>query len=66
MNNSLSSIKNGHLLKYIYIYIGNKPSHIITKIQLPIQLVGTHTIHHAQGLTLDCLAFDQIGVTKHS
>jgi hypothetical protein len=32
---------------------------------LPIQLVGTHTIHHAQGLTLDRLAFDPTCGTKH-
>jgi len=30
-----------------------------------MQLSTTHTIHHAQGLTFDHLAFDSSGVTKH-
>jgi hypothetical protein len=30
-----------------------------------MQLSTTRTIHHAQGLTFDHLAFDSLGVTKH-
>jgi hypothetical protein len=41
------------------------PNHTITRIQYPIQLVVSRTIHHAQGFTLDCLVFDPISVTKH-
>jgi hypothetical protein len=33
---------------------------------LLIQPPATHTIHHAQGLTFDCLACDIIGATKTS
>jgi hypothetical protein len=33
---------------------------------LLIQPPTTHTIHHAQGLTFDHLAFDIIGATKNS
>jgi hypothetical protein len=33
-------------------------------IQFPIQLVVGHTIHSAQGLSLDHLAFESIGVTN--
>jgi hypothetical protein len=32
---------------------------------LPIELIGTRTIHHAQGLTLDRLTFDPTCGTKH-
>jgi hypothetical protein len=45
--------------------IGNNPSHIIIRIQFPIQLAATHTIHRAQGLTLDHLTFNPNGITKH-
>jgi hypothetical protein len=45
--------------------IGNNPSHIIMEIQFLIQLVATRTIHYSQGLTLDHLTFDSIGVIKH-
>ncbi len=34
------------------IQIGSNFSHII-RTQFPIQLTATHTIHQAQGLTLD-------------
>jgi hypothetical protein len=47
------------------IQIGSNSIHIITKIQFPIQLVATHTIHQTQGLTLDHLAFDPNGVYKY-
>jgi hypothetical protein len=47
------------------IQIGSNSIHIITKIQFPIQLVATHTIHWTQGLTLDHLAFDPNGVYKY-
>jgi hypothetical protein len=51
--------------KVVEIKIGNNPSHTITKIQFPIQLVVACTIHHLQGLILDGLAFDPNGVKKH-
>jgi len=34
------------------------------RIQFPIQLVVTRTIHRSQRLTFDCLTFDIISVTK--
>ncbi len=34
-------------------------------MRIPIQLVMTQTIHRSNGLTLDCLTFDLINVTKH-
>ncbi len=51
--------------KFTKIQIGNNPSHIIIRIQFPIQLVVAHTIHRAQGLTFDCLTFYPSGITKH-
>jgi hypothetical protein len=51
--------------KNIEIQIGSNPCHVITRIQFPIQLVATRTIHHSQNITFDRLAFDPIGVTKH-
>jgi hypothetical protein len=45
--------------------MGNNPSHIITRIQFPIQLVVARTIHYAQGFKLDHLAFGLTSVTKH-
>jgi hypothetical protein len=47
------------------IQIGSNSFHIITRTQFPIQLATTHTIHQAQGLTLDYLTFDPIKVYKH-
>jgi hypothetical protein len=47
------------------IQIGSNSFHIITRTLFPIQLVTTHTIHRAQGLTLDYLSFDPINVYKH-
>jgi hypothetical protein len=38
---------------------------IITRMQFPIQLVITRTIHQTQRLTLDQLTFDHNGVYKH-
>ncbi len=66
-------IKNSHIdeqfppidKKWTKLQIGSNPSHIITRIQFPIQLVTTRTIHQTQGLTFDRLAFDPSGVTKH-
>jgi hypothetical protein len=46
------------------IKISENRSHIITRIQVPIQLIGTRTIHLSQGLSLDELAFDPINVKK--
>jgi hypothetical protein len=37
----------------------------LTKIQFPIQLVATKTIHCYQGLSLDELVFDPTNVKKH-
>ncbi len=71
-----TQIKNFHFLKQILtidnkwipikqkiaeIQISSNPSHIITRIQSPIQLILAHIIYEAQGLTLD-----PSGVTKHS
>jgi hypothetical protein len=63
----LALIKVGQQLnkKMSKYKIGSNPSHIITRIQSPIQLVVAHTIHCARGLTLDYLAFDPINLTKH-
>jgi hypothetical protein len=41
-----------------YIKVGKSQSFITTTIQFSIQLVGTRTIHHFQGLSLDELVFD--------
>jgi hypothetical protein len=38
---------------------------MITKIQFPIQLTITRTIHRSQGLSLDELVFDPINVLKN-
>jgi hypothetical protein len=35
------------------------------KIQFPIQLTTTWTIHCSQGLTFSCLTFNLTGVTKY-
>jgi hypothetical protein len=51
--------------KVVEIQIVNNPFHTIIRIQFPIQLVATHTIHCLQGLTFDHLTFDPNGVTKH-
>jgi len=55
------------LIEPIYkdIQIGSNSPHIITRTQFPIQLVVTHTVHQAQGLTLNYLAFDPNNVHKH-
>jgi hypothetical protein len=47
------------------VQVGAKSNHVITRIHYPIQLAATHTIHHSQGLILDYLAFDPIGVHHH-
>ncbi len=47
------------------IQIGSNSAHIITRIQFPIQLGSTSTIHRTQGSTLHHLAFDPNGVYKH-
>ncbi len=51
--------------KIAKIQINSDPFHIITRIQFPIQIAITRTIHRAHGLTLDHLAFDPSGITKH-
>ncbi len=45
--------------------INKNPNHIITRIQYHVQLVASHTIHRAQGLTFDHLVFDPTSVTRH-
>jgi hypothetical protein len=47
------------------IQIASNSIHVITRMQFPIQLVATHVIHQAKGLTLDHLTFDPNGVYKH-
>lgn len=61
LHKSWTSIKQ----KNIEIQIGNNPNHTITRIQYPIQSSTGHTIHYAQGLTIDCLVFDPTSVIKH-
>jgi len=51
--------------KIVRIKIGNNPSHIIMKIQFPIQLTTTCMLHCSQKLFIDCLTFDPIGVIRH-
>jgi hypothetical protein len=72
-------LENSHIYKELFapnknrtpieqkveIQIGNNPSHIITRIQFLVQLITGRTIHCAQGLTLEHLAFDLASVTKH-
>jgi hypothetical protein len=60
LNKSWTPIKQ----KNVEIWIGSTPSHIITRVQFPIQLVVACTKHCAQGLTLDYLAFVPITLTK--
>jgi hypothetical protein len=43
------------------IRIGKNQSHIITRIQLLIQLVATRIIHRSQGLSLNDLALGLVG-----
>ncbi len=74
----LTRIKNAHLYEHEIhptwtpiepiskdIQIDSNSSHIITSTQFPIQLVTSHTIHQAQGLTFDYLTFDPTNVYKH-
>jgi hypothetical protein len=60
-------IPHGHPIEPISkdIQIGSNSTHIITRMQFPIQLVEPCTIYQAQGLTFDHLAFDLNGVYKH-
>jgi hypothetical protein len=51
--------------KIVEIQIGSNPFHTITRVQLPIYLVATRTIHHSQGLIYNHLTFDPTGVTIH-
>jgi hypothetical protein len=50
--------------KIVEIQISSNPFHVITRIQFPIQLATRRTMHRAQGLTLDLLAFNSTSVTK--
>jgi len=47
------------------IQIGTNETHLITRIQFPIQLATAQTIHRSQGLSLDEMAFDPSGINKH-
>jgi hypothetical protein len=51
--------------RIVKIQVGSNPTHTTTRIQFPIQLTIGCTIHYAQVLTFDCLAFDPSDVTKH-
>jgi hypothetical protein len=39
--------------------------HLKIHKQFPVQLACAHTIHRSQGLTLDNVAFDPVGVRRH-
>ncbi len=47
------------------IRVDKSQSFIIIKIQFPIQLATTRTIHCCQGLSLDELVFDPTNIKKH-
>jgi hypothetical protein len=47
------------------IRIGKNQTHLITRIQFPIQLTATRTIHQFQGLSLDDMVFNPCGENKH-
>jgi ATP-dependent exoDNAse (exonuclease V) alpha subunit len=47
------------------IQIGMNYLHIVSRLQFPIQLATARTIHRAQGLSLDRLAFNPQNVSKH-
>jgi hypothetical protein len=47
------------------IQIGMNYLHIVSRVQFPIQLATARTIHRAQGLSLDRLAFNPQNVSKH-
>ncbi len=51
--------------KNVQIQIGSNHFHIIARIQFPIQLATTCTIHQTQGLTLDHFTFGPTNITKH-
>ncbi len=52
-------------IKNCWNTLDNNPIYKITRIQFLIQLATRRTIHHVESLTLDHLAFDPSGVTKH-
>jgi hypothetical protein len=47
------------------IQIGSNSTDTITRMQFPIQLIATRTMHWAQWLRFNHLAFDPNGVYKH-
>ena len=47
----------------LHIVLDNKRN--IMRAQFPIQLACARTIHRAQGLTMDRLAFDPKGIRRH-
>jgi hypothetical protein len=47
------------------IQIGSNSTHIIRRMQFPIQLTIGRTIYQTQGLTFDYLTFDPNGIYKH-
>jgi hypothetical protein len=47
------------------IQVRANSSHLIMRIQYPIQSTIAHTTHRFQGLTLDFLAFDPSGIHCH-
>ncbi len=52
-------------IKNCWNTLDSNPIYKITRTQFLIQLATRHTIHHAESLTLDHLAFDPSSVTKH-
>ena len=47
------------------ILIGKNKTHLITRIQSPIQLAATRTVHRSQRLSLDEMTFDPSDINKH-
>ena len=47
------------------VYVLAKTGNLKIRKQFPIQLTCARTIHRSQGLTLDNLAFDPLGIRRH-
>ena len=44
---------------------GKNETHLIIRIQFPIQLAAARTVHRSQGLSLDEMTFDPSGINKN-